>query len=184
VVGYQLLAPAVADANLLSVGEEAIDRGAVGAGEYPLDSGTIFFTFFTARRTEQITTIRTGVYGTAADGLDLARCGIWTVAANGGLTPLVSSVSDTDLWTATFTRHTATLSATWNKQAGVRYACGLLAVGDTMPVLAAQGVKYLDVADAPRIQAELAGQTDFPAGTIAAAPLADGYRRFQAIFGG
>lgn len=180
--GYVLLGPAVADAGLLTSGEEAIDRGAVGPGEYPLDSGTIFFTFFTARKTEAITKIRTGVYGQAATGLTLARVGIWTVAANGDLVPLIASVNDTGMWTATYTRYSKSLASTWNKQAGVRYAAGKLAIGTQMPILAAQGVKFLDVADGPRIQGELAGQTNFPAGTIAAASLADGYRRFQAIF--
>lgn len=180
-MGYQILAPAVAGADLLTSGEEAVDRNIVQS-EYPLDSGTLFLTFFTARRSEPITKIVTGVYGTAAAGLTRARTGIWTVAANGDLSPLASSAASTTLWTATYQRHTATLTSTWNKAAGVRYAVGLFALGTGMPVLAAQAVKFLDVADAPRIQAELAGQTDLPAGTITAASLAAGYRRFQAIF--
>lgn len=181
-MGYQLLAPALVDADLLTVGEEAISRGEVGPGEYPLDSGKLFLTYFTARKTEPITRVRTGVYGTAAGGLTLARVGIWTAAVNGDLTPITASVNNTSLWNSTFANHVATLASTWNKQAGIRYACGLLAIGTDMPVLGAQGVKYLDGSDAPLIQAELAGQTDLPVGVIPGASLAAGYRRYQMVF--
>lgn len=180
--GYRMLAPSTGDAELLTTGEEAIARGAVGPGEYPLDSGKLFFTIFTARKTEPITQVRTGVYGTASGGLTVARVGIWSVAAGGDLTPVTASDNDTGLWNSTFSNHTATLADTWNKVAGVRWAFGLLAVGDDMPVLGAQGVKYLDGSDPPVLQAELGGQTDFPEGVIAAGSLSAGYRRYQAIF--
>lgn len=177
--GYTFAA-APHDPDLLTVGEEVAARDLVQS-EYPLDTGTIFFTYFTARRTEPIAKIRTGVYGTAGATLTRARVGIWSVGAAGLLTPVASSTNDTAMWTGTFQSYPKALSATWNKTAGTRYAFGLLAVGPTMPVLAAHAVKYQDVAEPPRIQGELAGQTDFPAGAIADASLASGYRRFQAI---
>lgn len=178
--GYTFPGTAPQDPDLLVTGEEVTTRGLVQS-EYPLDSGTIFFTYFTARKTEPITKIRTGVYGTAGATLTRARVGVWSVSAAGLLTPIASSTNDTAMWTGTFQSYAKSLSATWNKTAGTRYAVGLLAVGSTMPVLATHAVKFLDVADGPRVQGELAGQTDFPGGTIADASLANGYRRFQAI---
>jgi hypothetical protein len=177
-VGYQLLSPGGQDPNLLTVGEEVAPRDLVQL-EYPLDSGTCFFSYFTARKTEPITKVQTGINGNAAASLTLARIGLYT-ASGGTLTLVASTANDTSLWTATGTPYQKTLSATFNKTAGVRYAVCLLAVGTTMPVLECIAVRYQSAGFAPRLQGELAGQSNLPASTPESG-LASSYRRFQAI---
>lgn len=164
--------------DLVTSGEEVMPRETV-ASEYSLDSGTCFFTYFTARKSESITQIATAVYGTAGATLTRARVGIY-LASGGTLSLVAASANDTSMWTATFTTYTKALSATWSKVAGNRYAFCTFAAGTTMPVLGCQQNRYQDVARAPRIQGELAAQSDLPA-SLSEASLANGYRRFQAI---
>lgn len=165
--------------DLLTTGEEVLPRGTV-SDEYPLDSGTVFLSFFTARKSESITHVETSVYGTAAAALTVARVGIYQSSA-GTLTLLAASANDAAaLWSATFTTYSKTLTSTFNKIAGNRYALALLAVGDTMPVLGCQLERFQDASRVPRIEGDLTGQTDLPA-TIAESGLATGYRRFQGI---
>jgi hypothetical protein len=164
--------------DLVTVGEEVMPRETV-ASEYALDTGTAFFTYFTARKSEPITQVSTAVYGIAAATLSRARVGIYQ-ASGGTLSLVAATANDTSMWTATFTTYPKALSATWNKVAGNRYAFCVLAVGTTMPVLGCQQNRYQDVARAPRIQGELAGQTDLPA-SVSEAGLANGYRRFQGM---
>lgn len=165
--------------DLLTTGEEVIPRGMV-SDEYPLDSGTCFFSYFTARKTEAITHVETSVYGTAATSLTVARIGIYQ-SSGGTLTLLAASANDAAaLWSATFTTYSKTLTSTFHKVAGNRYALCLLAVGSTMPVLGTQLERFQDAARAPRLEGDLTGQTDLPA-TVAESGLAVGYRRFQGI---
>jgi hypothetical protein len=175
--GYTLLS-AAQDPNLLASGEEVLPRDLCQL-EYPLDSGTCFFTYFTARKTEPITKVQTGINGTAGASLTLARVGVYT-AVGGTLTLVASSVNDTTMWTATSTPYQKALSATFNKVAGVRYAVCLLAIGVTMPVLECIAVRYQSAGFAPRIQGELAAQSNLPASTPESG-LSTSYRRFQAI---
>ena len=177
-MGYTLLPGGSPDLNLLASGEEVLPRDLVQV-EYPLDSGTCFFSYFTARKTEPITKVQTGINGTAGASLTIARVGVYT-AAGGTLTLVAASANDTSMWTATSTPYPKALSGTFNKVAGVRYAVCLLAVGTTMPVLECIPVRYQSAGFAPRIQGELAGQANLPA-SVSEAALAASYRRFQAI---
>lgn len=177
-MGYTLLSPGPPDSNLLVTGEEVLHRDLVQL-EYPLDSGTCFFSYFTARKTEPITKVQTGINGTAGATLTIARVGVYT-AAGGTLTLVASTPNDTAMWTATGTAYQKAFSATFNKVAGVRYAVCLLAVGSTMPVLECIAVRYQSAGLAPRLQGELTGQANLPASTPESG-LATSYRRFQAI---
>ena len=127
------------DADLVEAGEEAVPRTAV-ADTYPLDTGTMFATYFRARKTEPITSVRTWVDGTAAASITLARIGVYEAAADGALTLLTATANDTALWNATYSPFTKALADTFEKAAGARYAIGLLAVGTTMRVAVCQGV--------------------------------------------
>jgi len=176
---YLTIAAANARGNLLTTGEEILPRDDV-AGEVALVSGVAYFSFFTARKTETITTVRTATGATAASGLTLARIGIYSTDGT-TLTPVASTANDTALWNATNTMFPKTFTAAWNKVAGQRYAQCLLAVGTTMPILEGVQVRPNSVGLAPRIQGELSGQSNLPAGPTEAS-LSSGFRRFQGIY--
>lgn len=177
-MGYTLLS-AAQDPNLLTTGEEVLPRDLVTNDSGNLDTGTVFFSYFTARKTEMITQVMTCTGGQAAAALTLARIGIYS-ASGGTLTLVASTANDTALWASTFTPYTKALSAGFNKVAGTRYAVALLAVGTTMPQLEYVAVRFSTAGSAPIIQGQLAAQANLPAST-AESGHDHGFRRFQAI---
>lgn len=174
----QAAAALVARFNLLTTGEELAPRQLVTAEDRPV-SGTLYLSYFTARKTETITKLQVGTSGTAATGTTLARVGIYTPSA-GTLSLTASSTNDVALWSATYTAYQKTLSASWSKTAGTRYAMAWLFVGTGGPTLECIPVRYQHADQAPRIQGELASQTDLPA-SIPEANLATGFRMFHGL---
>jgi hypothetical protein len=106
-----------------------------------LTSGTLVLSYFTATKTEIISTIECQT-NTAAAGGSYRGYGLYTVAANGTLT-LVAKAEQTaspTLWNSAFQPvggfdTKLGLSATYKKIAGQRYAVGALFVGTTAPAL-------------------------------------------------
>lgn len=164
--------------NLLTTGEEVLPRDDV-AGEVAIVSGVVYWSFFTARKTETITVLRNATGSTAGASLTLARKGIYSTDGT-TLTLEASTASDTAMWTATNAVYATPLSASWNKVAGQRYAIAYLATGTTMPNLEGVNVRPNSVALSPRILGELSGQTNLPA-TQLESGLSTGFRRFQGI---
>jgi hypothetical protein len=126
--------------------------------------------YFTAQVTEPITHLAVSP-NTAASGLTLARSGVYSVGTSGALSALLaSSASDTSQWTIATpglggTNATATLTSTFSKVAGTRYAIGLLAVGTTMPTFIGVTPLAADAAGVavdPIICAKVTGQSDLP----------------------
>jgi len=118
-------------------GEEVMSRLFCTATP-PLSSGTLVLSYFTAAKTELISTIECMV-NTAASGGTYAGMGLYTVAANGNLT-LVAKGEATTLWTSAFQpvngfNTKIGLTAPYQKVAGQRYAVGALFVGTTAPAL-------------------------------------------------
>jgi len=165
--------------NLLTVGEEVMPREWATAEDRPV-SGTVYFSYFTARKTETITKMQVGTSGTAATGTTLARIGVYST--NGTtLTLINASTNDTALWSATYTPYQKAFSASFSKVAGTRYAFALLFVGTGGATMECAPIRYQSADQAPRIQGELAAQADLPA-SQAESGLQTGYRRFQGIF--
>jgi hypothetical protein len=179
VAGDRSNAALAAGFSLLASGEEAVPRVAMTNEDRPA-SGTLHLTFFTARKTEVITQVRTHVSSSAATGLTLARIGIFSVAANGDITLIASTPNDVTLWAATNTPYTKALSASWTKQAGVRYASGILGIGTQMPILECIPIRFQSAGFAPRLQGEVAA-SDLPASKTDA-QLSNQYRLFQCYF--
>jgi hypothetical protein len=155
--------------DLVASGEETLDRLHM-TGNLALASGALDLSYFTARKTEDVTQVLSVTRGTAASGLTLARMGLYAVADDGSLTLLGGTANDTSLWTGAFTEYVRTIP-TSGKTRGRRYAVGLLAVGTTMPTLYGAGLHGAIATTAPRLTARLPSQTDLPA-TIAAASVA------------
>ena len=129
-------------------GIDVIDRinalAGLTAPVTPGSTGMTRLTLFTPTRTLTVSQITTGTTSTAgvftsATGLN-ARMGLYTVAANGDLTLVAQTASDSTLWIAANTAYTRSFSttggypATYTLVAGTRYAAGfnLYASGGTI----------------------------------------------------
>lgn len=162
----------------LSAGEFTPEREFLlsnGAG--PLASGTLTLAYFTAKRTETITSVTTFTGTTAAGATPtLCRIGVYSVASNGDLTLTASIANDTTLWAATNTAYARNFTSSWSKVGGQRYAAALICVsgaaiptfmGNTNTSFAVLATSYLL---APALSARITGQTDLPASIAAATP--------------
>lgn len=105
-----------------------------------LASGSLYLTFFTASRTEVISTVECMV-NNAASGVTYAGMGLYTVDAAGGL-KLVAKGESPTLFRSAYqpiggfdTKVGFASPATYTKQAGQRYAVGVLVVGTNGPNL-------------------------------------------------
>lgn len=163
-----------ADFEALAVGESVMPRNlAYSSSGGAVASGVMELTFFTARKSETVGTLRVRTGNTAAAATPtLIRLGVYTVAANGDGTLIASTPNDTTLLAATFSGYSKALSAGFAKVAGQRYAVGKLVVSAAaMPTFV--GKNSLGVVDptvAPRLMGSLAAQADLP-GTFTDAAL-------------
>jgi hypothetical protein len=165
------------DPYALTVGESTVPRILVNSSVQPA-SGTLRLAYFIAAKSEAITQIRVPIVANAISGTvpTVIRFGIWSEdPSTGNLTLVGSTANDTTLLTSTTASPPKALQATWNKVRGQRYAWAPLVVtAGTVPSFAALTNLTLATSGetnlAPRVGAQLTGQTDLPA-TITAASL-------------
>lgn len=175
-----------ADLLTAAEGEEVLHRTFVtnNAASNPT-SGQMRFTFFTARKSEAITKIRVYSGGTAAAATPtLARVGIYSVDSAGAGTLVASNANDTSLFAATSTAYTITLSATFNKIAGQRYAWAPLVVsGTTMPTFPGVSIATSLEASgrAPVMAGALSSQADLPLSFTAVSLTQSGHRIYAVL---
>jgi hypothetical protein len=150
----------------VSVGESTLPREAVSAINVASGSGSLRLTFFTARKTETISQIRLACGNAAMTGSPtVVRIGIYQEDTPGGnLTLVASTAHDATLWIATTTAYTRSLSASFTKTRGIRYAVAPLVVGATVyPSFYGNNALYgTEGGVDPRIGGLLGGQTDLP----------------------
>lgn len=165
------------DSNLLTFGEETIERDMVVTASLTT-SNTLHLTYFTARKSESVANVRMVVGGTAAATITLSRVGLYLVRPSGDLLLAASTVSDTSAFGSTFSGWSKALQASYTKRAGQRYALGVLTVATTQPALyAVTSLVPTEAAQAPRTSARLTSQTDLP-DTIATGSLSTSNLRF------
>ena len=163
--------------NAISTGEEVLPRlNAIGAQS--LVSGTLHLTYFTARKTETISTVRMLTDSTAATGLTLARMGIYSVDGGGNLTLVASTANDATLFDDAYSPYPKALTSAFAKVKGTRYAFGVLVVAATPPNITGLTVSGADSSLPPRLCGIVAGQADLPA-SVTAGTVAEDYRLFQ-----
>lgn len=129
--------------DLLTTGEASINRrvpmtnvSAVAGGGY------VYFTYFTAAKTETVTKLALSVGSTAAAATpSLCRMGVYSVADNGDLALVASCANDTTLFAAANTRYERATEAPWAKVAGRRYAAAVIvsSAGATPTLLGIEG---------------------------------------------
>lgn len=175
--------------NALTVGESVFDRALINTNTLAMSTGVLRLAYFKATKTETITQIR-ALLGAVAAGATptIARIGVWTAGLDGSLIALIASTpNDTALLSGSLnTAFTKALSANWDKVAGTYYAVGLLEVtAATAAQVVAQVNGFFpggEAAESPRFTASLTGQTDLPAGPVAAGSLtAAGGRPYFAL---
>lgn len=157
--------------QLLSSGEEVFPRHCAAFTTVATGSGNLRLSFFTARTTESITKVRLTSGSTAAGATPtLVRVGVYSVAGNGDITLEAAIANDTTLLAAATTEYERSLTATFNKVAGSRYAVGVLVVtAATAPTLQGTSAGGPSIAArAPRLTAFVSGQTDLPASVASA----------------
>lgn len=160
----------------LAAGECTIDRRhlysvAVGVGA----SQSLRLTYFTAEVTETVTQVRIRTGGTAAGATPtLCRVGIYSVADSGDLTLVGAIANDTTLFATGGTPYTRSLTATFTKYAGQRYAVGVLVVtAAALPTFLGQNaLPSVEATVAPREGGSVSGQADLPS-TVAVGSLSD-----------
>lgn len=149
--------------SMLASGEETVSR--VGAlTSVTLASGTFYLCPFTARKTETTANVRIESTSIASSGLTLGRLGLYSIASNGDGTLVASTANDTTLLNTTNAVYTKAWSTPYAKQAGQRYAVGILTVGTTAgSIVALINGNTAEGAFGPRIAGRLFGQSDLPA---------------------
>jgi hypothetical protein len=166
--GTDYLAPTDATADELTTGEATMPRRMVSSQLAGSGNGNLRLTYFTARKTETITQVRTITGSTAGVGPTLCRIGVYSVAGNGDLTLIASTANDTALWIGNGA-YTKSFSASFSKVRGTRYALATLVVG-TSTAPSYTGCVSLVSTEAgidPRISGFVASQTDLPASVSA-----------------
>lgn len=165
--------------NDLLVGESTIPRNAIASSSVTSGGSSLRLTYFTASKTENVSSVRVITGGTAAAATPtLCRIGIYAVGDNGDLTLIASTPNDTTLFAAASTVYTKALSAPFVKYKGLRYAVGILVVSGvaTPSFQGNNSVPASEAAIAPRMVGYSA-QTDLPA-TITEASLSAGTNQF------
>jgi hypothetical protein len=157
--------------QMLSSGESVFPRMAINNSNNATSSGVLRLTFWTARKTETCTRVRTITGSTAAGATPtVCRMGIYTVDANGDGTLVASTANDTTLFATQNTAYTKSFSGgNLSKVKGQRYAFGIIVVtGAAAPSFA--GCTSADVspggrlefAMAPRLAGNVASLSDLP----------------------
>lgn len=155
-------------ADALTTGESTILRRQVSASNVSSSSGLCRWTYFTARKSETITQVRVPTGSTAAAGATICRIGIYTIDGSGNLTLAASTANDTALWAAAGTAYTKSLSASFSKVRGTRYAVGLIFVGTTAPTFCGinSGMLVSESGLAPRLAAYTGSLSDLPSSML------------------
>lgn len=162
--------------HALTTGEETADRRLWNVDGIGGGNGFLKLTYFTARKSENINTLKWSSGQNGHTGATLLRVGVYSVAANGDLTLVASTVNDVTLATTGYAVQTKALSSTWAKVAGQRYAIGILGVG------ASTAAKWMGTSIitsafanlAPRISGNIAGQANLGASYTAGQVADDG----------
>lgn len=163
----------VGDDTQITSGETSMRRDDATSTAITLSTGVLRLRYFTARKTETITSVSM-ISGTAAGATPtLCRIGVYSVASDGALTLVASCANDTALFAGATTEYTRSLSASLSKVAGTRYAIGALVVtGASAPTCYGALVPSAVSGVAPRISGLVSGQTDLPA-SVAAGSIGD-----------
>lgn len=162
------------DPSALTVGEATMPRSQISATNVALPAASsVRLTYFTARKSRACTQLRV-LTGTTAAGATptLCKLGLYSVAADGALTRVAATASDTTLFAAASTTYTRATTAPFAVTAAQRYAFGIIMVtAAALPTFlgySSSAAAAAEFAVDPRISGALNTQTDLPATATAA----------------
>lgn len=168
--------------DFLDTGEETVTRDTCGVGT-GLGNSNLHLTYFTARKTETTTQVRT--YNTTAAGATptLSRVGLYLADSSGNGTLVAATASDTSFWTAANSNAIRAWTVPYAKIAGQRYAVGILCVtAAALPSLLCTTVLATpETLMSPLISGRIASQADLPATFTAASLVSQNARYFTAV---
>jgi hypothetical protein len=178
----------VSDLWRLASGESTCPRLLLASSSNAPATQALCLVYFTARRTETIGQVRitTGNGTTPGAITSLSRVGVFTEDVNGDLTLVASTTNDTSLFATNSTEYTKSLSASFSKNAGTRYAVGILIVStNTLPTFVGPHPNSSSAVGgiwgrAPRIAGQVTSQTDLPSSVVAASITSPAPRMFYA----
>jgi hypothetical protein len=166
------LADAIDLGDRLTTGDPIMNRR-FATNQLGATNGFLRLSYLTATKSETVTSVRVPC-ATAGVGATLARIGVYSIDGSGNLTLIASTPNDTGLWIASSTSYTKSLSDSFSKVRGTRYAIGIISVGaSTAPLLYGNNaVAGVEMSQPPRLSAILTSQTDLPS-TISVGSLGD-----------
>lgn len=165
------------DGDLLTSGEETINRKSI-TGSCSMPSGTLRLAYFTARKSETVNNIQTATSATAAGATPtLCQMGLYSVDGSGNLTLVASCANDTTLFAAASTLYTRTLTSSYSKVKGQRYAFGVLVVTSAATPTVVGNTSsspgsIFGSSGGPRVSGNVTGQSSIPS-SVAAASVSD-----------
>lgn len=144
-------------------------------------SGYLLLNYFTARKTETITKLRSLTGSTPSDGTaTVQQMGVYSVADSGDITLVANTTNDATRWTTAYTAYLDDLVSSWSKVAGQTYAIGFLGVssgalcnliGPSTPSL---GILAEVLEESPQVIGLVSGQTTLPSTVTAGAIVGGG----------
>lgn len=149
-------------------------------------SGTVYFSYFTPLWDLTIDQLRAAT-SSAFSGLTLARMGLYTVAANGDVTLVARTASDTSLFASGNTLYPKALDttggypATYDLVRGTRYAAANIVVGSSPGQLRGASLGVAITGVTPVLAKQVTGQADLPTSVVAASLAAGGNRVWMAM---
>lgn len=147
----------------LTAGTTTIPRlGGYDNVGWDLASGKMLLTYLYPQENRTVSNVTT-IVREAGGVATLAQIGLYSVAVNGDLTLLGSTVSDVNLPTYAWTATTKTFGSSVTLTAGSAYAVGILIVSaNAMPGIAGNFGQWSEMALAPRLTGSLSAQTSLP----------------------
>lgn len=171
------------DENRIATGQETFPRETCDQNATAATSGVLELTYFTAYKTETSTQVKTFAGGIAAAATPTTcKVGLYTVASNGDLTRVAITANTTTLWATINTAYTTAWLASVDLVKGQRYALArLIVTGVAAPSWPCQFLAAALGSETPRINGQVAGQTDIPASISAGTVANTAVRRFAEV---
>lgn len=138
---------------------DTINRDQAGSATTAVD-GTAYWTYFTPLVDMLVTKMSFWSSTAATAGATLIRFGIGTAAANGDITLVAQTASDTTIFAAASTEYERNLEAAYQLRKGTRYAAGFIIVGGAPGNVRASASLTTAAGKAPRVVGLKAGQAD------------------------
>ncbi len=153
----------------LATGESTMSRRYI-TGTGTSADGTMTLGYFTSRKSETVTQVKTITGPQAQVGATLCRVGLYSVDDAGNLSLQAATPTDTTLWLAANTAYTRSFTSSYNTIRGNRYAIGVLTKGATTAAtfVGSTTCPAASAALPPALSGIVTGLTDLPSTAVVA----------------